>query len=116
MKLTFEKDGDITEVIVKGDLTEETEKEFRETLKKEINHGAKLKINLDKLAHIDKHGYEAMGSVIAAANSNRTNITFYVEEKDVYKMLKKSDYFDFIPISRNEKEAKRELSKPLRKK
>ena len=116
MKITIEKENDVTIAYLKGDLTQETAKGFRETFKKEINHGInKLKIDLNKLAHIDDAGYEAMGTVIAVGNAHKCRITFFVTEKDVYKLLKKSEFVNFLPISRTKKDAKNQLYKPFKK-
>ena len=115
MKITIEKEDDITIAYLKGDLTKDTAKQFREIIKKEINHGiSKLKIDLNKLAHIDEAGYEAMGTIIATGNAHKCRITFFVTEKGIYKLLKKSQFINFLPISRTEKEAKNQLYKPFR--
>ncbi len=113
MKLTFKAENKMITVILKGDLVTETADKFKAAVRKELQHEKKpLLLNLDKLSHIDSHGFDALGSVLNAAVSNDLNLIIFVSNATAHQKLKDSPYYEFLPVYSDEAEARHELFRP----
>ncbi|RMH72262.1 MAG: hypothetical protein D6675_04820 [Gemmatimonadetes bacterium] len=118
MKLTFKDDGKLILAYLKGDLNEKSAENFKTLIRREVLHEKRpILLNLDKLAHIDSHGFDAIGSVMTAVTSGGMGFSIYVspENESVMNLLKASPYFEFLPVFTEEVKARHDALRPRRK-
>lgn len=113
MKLTIKNEEKLITVLIKGDLVKETAEEFKSSVRKELHHGNKpVLVNLDKLSHIDSHGFDVLGSLMNAANNDGLGFAIFVSDDAVHKTLQDSPYYEFLPIHTDESKAHHEALRP----